>query len=64
MSEPKVNPKPEVNVEQLQDRVHNLEQLIIRMAHNSGTSLALIKAAGLTPYVPTQDDMTKFKRAG
>ena len=32
-AKPGPKPKAQVNVDQLQDRVHNLEQLIIRMAH-------------------------------
>lgn len=63
--EPKNKPgpkaKPKVDVEALQARVHNLEQLIIRMAHQSGTAHVLIKKAGLEPYSPTQGDMSKFK---
>ena len=54
-------PKPKIDVEALLARVHNLEELIIRMAHQSGTAHAIIKKAGLTPYHPTQGDMQKFR---
>ena len=53
--------KPKIDAEALLVRVHNLEELIIRMAHQSGTAHAIIKKAGLTPYHPTQGDMSKFK---
>ena len=72
MSEPEVipkakpgpKPKAQVNVEQLEARVHNLEQLIIRMAHQSGTSHQILLKAGLKPYIPTKGDMSKFKKVG
>jgi hypothetical protein len=54
-------PKPKVDVGTLQNRIHNLEELIIRMAHQSGTSHQLLIKAGLTPYQPTKNDMSKFK---
>ena len=53
--------KPKIDVEALLARVHNLEQLIIRMAHNQGVAHALIKKAGLEPYAPTKGDMSKFQ---
>ena len=53
--------KPKIDVSALQDRIHNLELLIVRMAHQSGTSHLLIKKAGLAPYSPTKNDMSKFK---
>ena len=53
--------KPKIDVEALLTRVHNLEELIIRMAHQSGTAHALIKKAGLEPYTPTKGDMSRFK---
>ena len=56
--------KPKIDVEALLARVHNLEELIIRMAHQSGTAHAIIKKAGLTPYHPTQGDMSRFKKVG
>jgi len=56
--------KPKIDVEALEARVNNLEQLLVRMAHQSGTSHQLIIKAGLEPYVPTKDDMTKFKKVG
>ena len=56
--------RPKIDVGVLQDRIHNLEELIIRMAHQSGTAHALLKKAGLTPYSPTQGDMSKFKQVG
>ena len=54
----------QINVEQLQDRVHNLEQLIVRTCHQQGISHQLITKAGLTPYMPTKGDMSKFKKVG
>ena len=53
--------KPKIDVEALQSRIHNLELLITRMAHQSGTAHILIKNAGLEPYTPTKGDMSKFK---
>ena len=65
---PKAKPgpkaKPKVDVEALQDRVYNLEQLITRMAHQSGTSHSILLKAGLEPYIPTKGDMSKFKKVG
>lgn len=58
---PGPKPKAKVDVEALEARVHNLEQLVIRLCHNSGTSHSIIMKAGLTPYSPTKNDMTKFK---
>ena len=63
-AQPGPKPKSQVNVAELEARVHNLEQLIIRMAHQSGTSHQILKAAGLEPYAPTQNDMSKFKKVG
>ena len=51
-------------VDLLLNRVHNLEQLILRMAHMNGTSHKLIKDAGLEPYAPTAKDMSKFHKVG
>jgi len=53
--------KPKIDVEALEARVHNLEELLTRMAHQSGTSHQLLIKAGLTPYQPTKNDMSKFK---
>jgi len=65
---PKAKPgpkaKPKVDVEALESRIHNLEQLIVRMAHQSGTSHQILIKAGLTPYSPTKGDMSKFKKVG
>ena len=54
-------PKPRQDVNKLEARINNLEQLLTRMAHQSGTSHQLIIKAGLTPYQPTKGDMSKFK---
>jgi len=57
-------PKPKVDIEEfkkLQAEVHNLQELITRMAHQSGTSHQLLMKAGLEPYQPTKNDMSKFK---
>ena len=56
---PKAKPKPDY--EDLERRIHNLEQLLIRVCHNSGTSHGIIKKAGLEPYQPTKNDMNKFR---
>ena len=53
--------KPKIDVEDLLRRIDNLEELIIRMAHNSGVSHILLKKAGLSPYVATKNDMQKFR---
>ena len=45
----------------LEARVSNLEQLIVRMAHQSGHAHALFLNAGLEPYQPTRNDMSKFE---
>lgn len=56
---PKAAPKVDLNA--LESRIHNLEELLIRMAHQSGVAHSLIQKAGLTPYAPTKGDMSKFK---
>ena len=65
---PKAKPgpkaRPQVNIAELEARVHNLEQLIIRTCHQQGISHQLITKAGLTPYMPTKGDMSKFKKVG
>jgi len=61
---PGPKPAPKVDVSKLEARIHNLEQLIIRMAHQSGTSHSILIKAGLEPYQPTQGDMSKFKKVG
>ena len=63
-AKPGPKPKAKVDVEALEARMYNLELLVIRMAHQSGTAHAVIKAAGLEPYTPTRNDMTKFKQVG
>jgi hypothetical protein len=45
-------------------RIANLEQLVIRMAHNAGVSHTIIINAGLLPYNPTKSDMSKFEKVG
>ncbi len=59
-NKPGPKPAPKVDTKALENRIHNLEQLIVRMAHNSGTSHIIIKKAGLVPYTPTSGDMSKF----
>lgn len=49
------------NLDELVTRLHNLEQLVVRMAHQSGTSHAIIMGSGLTPFNPQRKDMNKFK---
>jgi hypothetical protein len=52
---------PKIDVKALEARIHNLEQLITRMAHQSGTAHQLLIKAGLQPYTPSKNDMSKFK---
>ena len=54
-------PKPKQDINKLEARIHNLEQLVTRMAHQSGTSHQILIKAGLEPYSPTKNDMSKFK---
>ena len=65
---PKAKPKtPPFDYQEflvLEARIHNLEQLIVRMAHQSGTSHQILLKAGLTPFTPSRNDMTKFKKVG
>lgn len=63
-SKPGPKAKPKVDLEALQDKIHNLEELVIRMAHQSGVSHVIIKKAGLEPYSPVAGDMGKFRKVG
>lgn len=63
-AKPGPKPKAQVNTQELEARVHNLEQLITRMAHQSGVSHSILLKAGLDPYLPTKGDMSKFKKVG
>ena len=54
--------KPKLDVDALLARLHNLEQLVLRIGHNSGVSHQIIIKAGLEPYVATAGDMGKFKK--
>ncbi len=58
---PGPKPKAKIDVEALQKRVEGLEQLVLRMAHNSGTSRGVILKSGLTPWEPEKADMHKYK---
>lgn len=62
-NEPPKKAQKKDNSQELLDRLEQLESLVIRMAHNSGTSHNLILQHGLQPYNPTKNDMSKFKRA-
>ena len=53
--------KPKIDVAELEARIHNLEELLIRIGHQMGLAHAIIKKAGLEPYQPTKGDMAKFK---
>lgn len=53
--------KAEATLTSLMTRLQNLEDLVIRMAHNSGTSSSVIRASGLKPYDLKPQDMNKFK---
>lgn len=52
----------DAKINQLNQRMDNLESLVVRMAHNAGVSHTLIIKAGLTPFHPSAQDMGKFKR--
>ena len=56
-----INAKPAQSLDELITRIHDLENLVIRMAHNAGTSHSIIRDSGLTPYSLKTKDMTKFK---
>jgi len=61
---PPAKPKVDMShIDQANKRIEALESVVIRMAHNSGTAHAILKAAGLEPYNPTKADMSKYKRA-
>ena len=51
----------ENNLKSLTTRIESLEALVLRMAHQSGTSHAIIRESGLAPFNPQHKDMTKFK---
>ena len=53
--------KPKIEPQALLDRIEALERIIIRMAHNSGTSHSILIKNGLEPYSPTKGDMGKYK---
>jgi hypothetical protein len=62
----KKGPKPKASaesVEQLHERIANLESLVLRMAHNSGTSHSIILKAGLKPFRPGKEDMSNMRKA-
>jgi hypothetical protein len=66
---PKPLPKLDVpallaRIDTLEAKNTNLEQLIIRIGHQMGISHQLLIAAGLEPYQPTKNDMSKFKKVG
>ena len=44
------------------ERIKNLQELVVRMAHNAGVAHTLIKKAGLEPYCPTKGDMSRFQQ--
>ena len=46
-------------LDELITRIHNLECLVIRMAHQGGISTSIIKEAGLEPWTPGKKDMSK-----
>ena len=53
--------KIESDLKSLTTRLANLEALVLRMAHQSGTSHAIIRESGLAPFNPQHKDMNKFK---
>jgi hypothetical protein len=58
--------KPKVDmshIDALMARIADLESVVIRMAHNSGTAHAILKKAGLEPYNPSKADMSRFERS-
>lgn len=50
------------NLDELVTRLHNLEDLVTRIAHQAGISHGIIIGSGLTPFTPGRKDMQK--RAG
>ena len=50
---------PEVS-EDLAFKLNALANVVVRMAHNTGTAHALLKQNGLEPYCPQKKDMSKF----
>jgi len=46
----------------LSDRVHNLEQLIARMAHNSGVSNRILIEHSIEPYQIKKSDIGKYNQ--
>lgn len=58
---PKGNTNPVTKqIKDLSERVEKLEAVIIKMAHFSGTNRIILEA-GLKPWVPGKQDMTRFK---
>ena len=51
--------KLERTLDELITRIHNLEGLVIRMAHQGGISHSIIKEAGLEAWSPSKKDMSK-----
>jgi len=57
--------KPAIgDANQLLTRINQLEKLVLRMAHNSGTAHAIIRQSDLVPFNPLKADMSKFHKAG
>ena len=49
------------STKELEDRVAVLEQVIIKMAHFSGTQRIILEA-GLKPFTPGRQDMSKYNQ--
>jgi len=55
-------PEPRATVipEGLEAKLQGLANVVVRMAHNTGTAHGLLKQNGLEPYCPNKKDMSKF----
>ena len=53
-------PKPKIEPKGLQDRIEQLEAILIEVATHTGYS-SVLRKHGLSSYKPTKKDMTKFK---
>jgi hypothetical protein len=48
------------STKEIEDRVALLELVIVKMAHFTGTQRIILEA-GLKPFTPGRDDMSKYK---
>lgn len=55
----KPGPKPATDNKELQERIDNLEAILIEVATHTGYS-AILRKHGLSAYKPTKKDMSRF----